>query len=57
MAGVFHARPSVGVTECRGEAEAQIRRVSDEKRAPMIARTIVEVFCFEHFRDFNCPPF
>jgi hypothetical protein len=57
MAGVFHARPSVGVTECRREAEAQIRRVSDEKRAPMIARNIVEVFCFEHFRDFNCPPF
>jgi hypothetical protein len=22
----------------------------------MIGRTIVEVFCFEHFRGFNCAP-
>jgi hypothetical protein len=57
VAGVFHARPSVGVSECRGKCRRKFRRVSYEKRALTIARTIIEVVCFEHFRGFNCVPF
>jgi hypothetical protein len=47
VAGVFHARPSVGVTECRGERRDKFRG-SYEKRPPVIAH----IFCAEHFRNF-----